>query len=124
MVGLFVAGIAAGWAIHGRTQPAPLASYATLPSAQPPAVVTKLGDALLANDADRLGTVVTGDALAALAKAIQDFSQVTEVEYVGSATIDQGTASAIVIHGRGSSGESLTINLVVQSSGGEIQGFR
>ena len=128
VLALFVGGVALGYSAHQSTivgSAAPVADPATAGN-QPAPVIRELIAAVESNDADRIRSVVPSEPYKLFTSEMQNwaFQEVTSVETL--ATFEDGTrtATAFVMIGRSAQGNPVTINLVVETDGGNIVDFK
>lgn len=128
VLALFVGGVALGYQAHLSTivgSAAPVADPATAGN-QPAPVIRELIAAVESNDADRIRSVVPSEPYKSFTSEMQNwsFQEVTSVETL--ATFEDGTrtATAFVMIGRSAQGNPVTINLVVETDGGQIVDFK
>jgi hypothetical protein len=126
-VGLLIVGIVLGATIFNAVQPKDPAIVAGVPSTvPPPAAVQEFITALNADNSDAVRAAVPPDPYRLLAGELdaRSYQEITSVDTLGTLIDGDKSATAIIIHGTATSGQELTINLVVHAENGVIVTFR
>ena len=127
MAALLVGGIALGYASFERSRPpAPVAGDPVTAGVAAPPIVQEFVTALASNDADSVRSAVPTDPYKLLASELQrwDFATVTSVETLSTLVDGSRSSTAIVLIGRTSGGNPVSINLIVHADAGKIVSFR
>ena len=127
MVALLVGGVALGSASFQRSQPpAPVAGDPVTAGVAAPPIVQEFVTALASNDPDAVRSAVPTDPYKLLTSEMQrwDFATVTSVETLSTYVDDPRSSTAIVLIGRTSGGNPVSINLIVHADAGKIVSFR
>ena len=127
MLALLVGGAALGSRSFQASQPAPpvLGDPVTAGVPTPP-VVTEFIAAFATNNADAIRSAVPAEPYKQLASELQrwDISTITSIQTLSTFEQAGHSSTAIVMIGRSSAGNVVTINLIIQESGGKIVSFR
>lgn len=126
-LGLLLIGIALGAALFGMVQPKDPAIVADSPvTVPPPAAVQEFITALAANNPDAVRAAVPPDPYRLLAGELtaRSYQEITSVDTLGTILDGDESATEIIIHGSGSGGQNVVINLVVHATNGVIMSFR
>lgn len=126
-VGLLVIGIALGATLYGMVQPKEPSIVADSPgTVPPPAAVQEFIAALAANNSDAVRAAVQPDPYRLLAGELsaRSYQAITSVDTLGTVMDGDRSATEIIIHGSGSGGQNVVVNLVVHATKGVIVNFR
>lgn len=127
MVGLLVGGIALGATAFANSQPAlTVVGDPVTNGVQAPPSVTELAAAFMTNDADSVRSAVPGDAYGRLTSELERWNvqEITLVETLSTYVDGPRGATQLVIIGRATNGNPVTINLIVHTVVGAIESFR
>jgi hypothetical protein len=127
-VGLFAVGLWLGTQAFQATQAAPqtIGSTAVSNGVDTPPVVAEFAGALGSGGADAVRSSVSPEVFALLASELQrwQFSSISKVEVLSTTVDGPRTATGLVLTGPTSTGQRLSINLIVQTDGGRIATLR
>jgi hypothetical protein len=127
-VGLFVVGVYLGTLAFQAAQrdPATAGAGAVADGVPTPPVVQEFASALGSGGADAVRSSVSPEVFALLASELKrwQFNAITKVEVLSTATDGPQTATGIVMTGPTSAGNTLSMNLIVQTEGGRITTLR
>jgi hypothetical protein len=127
LVALLAGGVALGYASFQRAQPpVPVAGDPVTAGVAAPPIVQEFVSALAGNDPDGIRSAVPTEPYKLFTNEMQrwDFATVTSVKTLSTVVDGSRSSTAIVLIGTTSSGNPVSINLIVHADAGKIVSFR
>ncbi len=120
---LFVLGLVVGVAVQSYISPPPPATpYAELSLVNETPETAALVRLILADDARALASVMEGELLQELGKALEPLQEVFEMKFVGAVERRGDILASYVATGRERNAQSFTVGVVFRVSGGKVVG--
>jgi len=120
---LFVLGLVVGVAAQSYVSPPPPATpYAELAQVNETPETAALVRLILADDARALASVMEGELLQELGRALEPLQEVFEMKFVGAVERRGDILASYVATGRERNAQSFTVGVVFRVSGGKVVG--
>lgn len=120
---LFVLGLVVGVAVQSYVSPPPPTTpYAELARVNETPETAALVRLILADDARALASVMEGELLQELGRALEPLQEVFEMKFVGAVERRGDILASYVATGRERNAQSFTVGVVFRVSGGKVVG--